>query len=43
MRLLHTSDWHLGRTLASEPLLEDQAHVLRQVIDAAREEKAKSA
>jgi exonuclease SbcD len=34
MRILHTSDWHLGRTLAQESLLDDQAHLLEQVFDA---------
>jgi len=34
MRILHTSDWHLGRTLAQENLLDDQAHLLEQVFDA---------
>ena len=34
MRILHTSDWHLGRTLAQESLLDDQAHLLDQVFDA---------
>ena len=34
MRLLHTSDWHLGRTLAQESLLDDQAHLLEQVFAA---------
>ncbi len=28
MRLLHTADWHLGRTLGGYALLEDQAHLL---------------
>jgi exonuclease SbcD len=31
MRILHTSDWHLGRTLAQESLLDDQAALLEQV------------
>ena len=34
MRFLHTSDWHLGRTLAQESLLDDQAQLLDQVFDA---------
>ncbi len=34
MRLLHTSDWHLGRTLAQESLIDDQAHLLEQVFAA---------
>ncbi len=36
VRLLHTSDWHLGRMLANERLIEDQSYVLRQLLDAAR-------
>ncbi len=31
MRILHTSDWHLGKSLLDHPLLADQAHVLEQV------------
>ena len=34
MRILHTSDWHLGRTLAQESLLDDQAQLLDQVFAA---------
>lgn len=37
MRLLHTSDWHLGRTLAQESLLDDQAHLIEQVFTALRD------
>lgn len=36
MKLLHTSDWHLGRQLHGVSLLEDQAHVLEQIVDIAR-------
>jgi exonuclease SbcD len=36
MRILHTSDWHLGRVLFDHPLLEDQRRVLGQVVDACR-------
>ena len=32
MRILHTSDWHLGRVLHEFPLLEDQRQVLGQLI-----------
>lgn len=28
MRLIHTSDWHLGRILYKRPLLEDQRHFI---------------
>ncbi len=33
MRILHTSDWHLGRQFHNVSLLEDQKHVLDQIID----------
>ena len=33
MRLLHTSDWHLGRQFHNVSLLDDQRHVLKQLID----------
>jgi len=35
MRLLHTSDWHLGRTLHGESLLEHQGAFLRWLLDQA--------
>ncbi|MGD8627859.1 MAG: exonuclease SbcCD subunit D [bacterium] len=35
MRILHTSDWHLGRLFHGVHLTEDQAYVLEQVVDAA--------
>jgi exonuclease SbcD len=31
MRILHTSDWHPGRALCGERLLDDQAYVLNQL------------
>lgn len=34
MRILHTADWHLGKTFRKVSLLEDQRHVLEQVFDA---------
>lgn len=37
MRFLHTSDWHLGKTLCNASLLDDQAHVLDQVLLAIRD------
>jgi len=37
MRILHTADWHLGKALHGLSLLEDQAHVLDQILDLARE------
>ena len=38
-RLLHTSDWHLGRALHEESLLEDQAFALDRLVALAREER----
>lgn len=32
MRILHTSDWHIGRQFHNQALLEDQAQVLEQVL-----------
>jgi exonuclease SbcD len=37
MRFLHTADWHLGRIFHQVHLTEDQAYVLEQVVDAAKE------
>jgi len=42
MRFLHTSDWHLGKTLCNANLLEDQAHALEQVAAMVKETKAKA-
>lgn len=39
MRFLHTSDWHLGRIFHGLRLLDDQAAVLRQILDIAKETK----
>lgn len=32
MKIIHTADWHLGRVLHNESLLEDQSHVLEQIL-----------
>ena len=32
MKFIHTSDWHLGRQFHNHSLLEDQAHVLDQLV-----------
>lgn len=37
MKLLHTSDWHLGRVFHNVSLLADQAVILQQIIDYAVE------
>ena len=39
MRLLHTSDWHLGRTLHGVDLLDHQAAYLDHVVDVVRAEQ----
>ncbi|OJV80999.1 MAG: exonuclease sbcCD subunit D [Cellulomonas sp. 73-92] len=39
MRLLHTSDWHLGRTLHGVDLLEHQAAYLDHLVELARAER----
>ncbi len=39
MRLLHTGDWHLGRTLRGRSRLEETANALEQVVDIARDEE----
>lgn len=39
MRFLHTSDWHLGRALHGEPLLEHQRAFLRWLVELAVSER----
>lgn len=38
MKLLHTGDLHLGRTLGDFRLIEDQRYILKQIIDMAERE-----
>lgn len=38
MKFIHTSDWHIGRQFHSVSLLEDQRHVLQQLIKYIEEE-----
>lgn len=38
MKFIHTSDWHIGRQFHNVSLLEDQAHVLNQLIDYLKKE-----
>ncbi len=33
MKFIHTSDWHIGRQFHNVSLLEDQRHVLKQLIE----------
>ena len=37
MKILHTSDWHIGRTFHGVDLLADQASVLGSIADSVRE------
>jgi len=37
MRLLHTSDWHLGRSFHGASLLEEQAEALDRIVELSRE------
>jgi exonuclease SbcD len=39
MKILHTSDWHLGRQFHNYSLLEDQRHVLRQICEIVAEQQ----
>lgn len=39
MRLIHTSDWHLGRIFFGYHLTEDQAHVLEQFVQLVRDSR----
>jgi len=39
VRFLHTADWHLGRLFNSVSLVDDQAHVLDQLVDLAKQER----
>lgn len=38
MRFLHTSDWHIGRQFHNISLLEDQAHILEQILSIAKDQ-----
>ncbi|MEW6281206.1 MAG: exonuclease subunit SbcD, partial [Candidatus Eremiobacterota bacterium] len=40
MRVIHTADWHLGRVLCGVSLLDEQAHVLEQVVSAVSDFRA---
>ncbi len=39
MKILHTADWHLGKYLNNQSLLEDQKFILRQLLELIRKEK----
>ena len=38
MKLLHTSDWHVGKSLKGLPRLDEQRAVLGGIVDLARRE-----
>ncbi|RLA21453.1 MAG: exonuclease sbcCD subunit D [Gammaproteobacteria bacterium] len=39
MRILHTSDWHIGRQFHNVSLIDDQRHQLEQIIEIITQEK----
>ena len=39
MRLLHTADWHLGKTLKGAPLIDDQNFILDEIFHIIDDEK----
>ena len=43
MRLLHTADWHLGKTLKGQNLLDDQEFILKQIFKIIDEQKPDAA
>ena len=40
MRFVHTADLHIGKVMNEFSLLEDQRHILRQILEIARSKKA---
>lgn len=39
MKIIHTSDWHIGKVVNEISMLEDQIHILHEIIDILSEEK----
>ena len=39
MKILHTADWHIGRTLEGNDLYEEQRIVLNQIVGMADEKQ----
>lgn len=39
MKIIHTSDWHIGRTLGEKSLLDDQSFILTQFLEIIKREK----
>ena len=42
MRFIHTSDWHLGRSIKGQSLLDDQAYILDEILRAVDEQHAEA-
>ena len=42
MRLLHVSDLHIGKRLNGVSLLDDQRHILRQILGIAKQRQVKT-
>lgn len=43
MKFLHTSDWHLGKIFFEHSLIEDQKHILNQIIEELRKAESDKA
>src|SRR5690348_323979 len=39
MKLLHTSDWHVGKTIKGNSRIEEHRAVLAEIVDIAKEEE----
>jgi DNA repair protein SbcD/Mre11 len=39
MKFIHTADWHLGKIVHQKSMIEDQAHVLKQLTEFLKENK----
>lgn len=39
MRLLHTADWHLGKSLKGADLIEDQKYIINEIFEVIRDQK----
>ena len=39
MKLLHTSDWHVGKVLKGQSRVDDQVAALAQVVEVAKAER----
>ena len=42
MRFIHTSDWHLGRSIKGQSLLDDQAYILDEILRAVDDQHAEA-